>query len=291
MKNKTKLVIGLASMLGVTAAAGTTAGFAWFTTTRTATVNLASAHVNTTAGDLKIAYVPIENNNVTGDASETNSLALSASTTNATDISGDGKTFYKPTWAPTDGSAQPTVATAINSVSNGTTRTYYVIFGLQLINKGSGDAFSVYLENASKVAPHSGSEPKDVAAAGATRIAIYSATGANHDQQDAAVTMWQYVTDSTNPYKYLTAGGSGAYGVSGYQLADATSLTGWHIGSWDNVSHTGDVNIKAGQKIADVPANGSAYVIVSMWIEGTSSFATNAAIGGAVDLTLSLAAF
>ena len=79
MKNKSKLILGLAAMLGVTAAAGTTAGFAWFTTIRTATVSLTNAHVYSDYGDLKVQYVDVANNGITGASTTiTSSLAISA---------------------------------------------------------------------------------------------------------------------------------------------------------------------------------------------------------------------
>src|SRR5574344_1454874 len=56
MKNKTKLVVALASLLAVTGGVGAYSTFAWFTTTRVATVNVSSATVYSNYGKLLVAY-------------------------------------------------------------------------------------------------------------------------------------------------------------------------------------------------------------------------------------------
>ncbi len=290
MKNKTKLVLGLASLLGVTAAAGTTAGFAWFTTTRTATVSLTSAHVYSDNGNLSVQYVDVANNGITGaSATPTSTLAIAA-TTGVTDISGDGKTFFKPVWKADNGTAQPTVANSISSIANVSGKTYFVQFGLNLINSGTAQ-FSVYLESGSAVTGVT-SSTADVAAAKATRVAVWS-TGTT----PANMTTWQYdTTDSTAGYKYLATAATGtkAYNFDGYTLATPATGT-FHAGAFNQVNSAVDGPV-SGQLIATVAGatiagDTTVEVIVSSWIEGTLSTADNAAKGGNVNLNLSLAAF
>jgi len=295
-------------MLGVTAAAGTTAGFAWFTTVRTATVSLTSAHVYTDYGNLSIQYVALDSgldtaSQIVADhTGETNSLGLSA-TRNITDISGDGVDFYKPTWAPAD--TNGTNATHITQISNGekllndgttiadTSKTWYVQFGLKLINSGAA-AFDVYLSNGSAVTANSTSIPADVQAVKATRVAIW--TGDN----TTCKTMWQYVPDTVNKYiKYTGTSSDYAYSVAKYNLDDAKGTdfaSVWHESDWSTVTVASSVD---GQDLGTVPAattnagvttNGSITVNVSMWLEGTTVAAANAAIGGNVNLALDLAA-
>jgi len=318
MKNKTKLILGLASMLGVTAAAGTTAGFAWFTTIRTATVSLTNAHVYTDYGNLAIQYVALDSGLSAPisptTTNQTNVLGLAAATTGITDISGDGKTFYKPTWDPTD--TNGTVANYITQITNGydlnkvdfkgtpdTSKTWYVQFGLNLINSGT-NAFSVYLESASAVTGvnvNAGSDPilqaqqaKNDAAAKATRVAVWSTDPVADPKLPLAnMTTWQDDTTDSS-YQYLTTAATGisAYTVDGYNLATPAAGT-FHAGSFSQISLASDA--VAGQVIATVPGkvgttDGSVEVIVSAWIEGTLSTAKNAAIGGNVDLALALAA-
>ncbi len=303
MKNKTKLVLGLASLLGVTAAAGTTAGFAWFTTTRTATVSLTSANVYSDFGDLSIAYTAVDSNGITHDATKTNTLAIAA-TTGVTDISGDGKTFFKPVWKADNGTAQPTAATSISSISNASDKTYYVQFGVALYNSGK-TSFKVYLEEGSAVVGvnvNAGSDTslqaqqaKNDAAAKATRVAIWS-TGTT----PANMTTWQYdstdsVTPSADPsdpkdmttgFKYISSASGTAYGAVGTVSTPAKAT--FHAGAFTHI----DLQSSAvyGQLVASVAANSSTEVIISSWIEGTLSTANNAAKGGNVSFNLNLSA-
>jgi len=283
MKNKSKLILGLAAMLGVTAAAGTTAGFAWFTTIRTATVSLTNAHVYSDYGDLKVQYVDVANNGITGASTTiTSSLAISA-TSQVTDISGDGKTFYKPVWAPTTGIGQPTVANSISSIANVSGKTYFVQFGLNLINSGTAQ-FSVYLESGSAVTGVT-SSTADVAAAKATRVAVWST-----DTTPVNKTVWQNdITDAAAGYKYLTtaAAGTKAYTVDGYTLATPAAGT-FHAGGFTEIT-TAAAAVN-GQVIATVAGSSTVEVIVSAWIEGTLSEADNDAVGGNVNLNFALAA-
>ena len=56
MTKKSKMILGLASMLGVSAGAAAVSGFAWFTTTKSATVNVTNIGVYSKSSNLAIAF-------------------------------------------------------------------------------------------------------------------------------------------------------------------------------------------------------------------------------------------
>ena len=56
MTKKSKLVLAMASMLGITAGATAVSGFAWFTTTKTATINVSNIGVYSASSNLAVAF-------------------------------------------------------------------------------------------------------------------------------------------------------------------------------------------------------------------------------------------
>lgn len=284
MKNKTKVILGLSAIIGVTLGAGVTATYAWFISNRTATVNLTSATVYTDASNLAVEYVAVTNGGIIGSSFAQNEqiLNINGQSVSITDISGDGQTFYKPSWAP---DKENDTADSIPSVANGTT-TYYVQFGLKLINTGNTD-FSVYLDQGSSVTGASDSNPaqaaKNAQAAQATRVSVY------HGSDCAS--LWQYdTTDSSFSYLKSQAGGDAYNSAADVALADPTTdFPGvWHLGAFAYKSSSADED--DGSLIAGVSKNSNAIVVVTVWIEGTLSVATNEAIGGKSNVTLRLAA-
>jgi hypothetical protein len=281
MKNKTKLVLGLAAMLGVTAAAGTTSGFAWFTTTRTATVNFDNAVVYNKAADLSITYSPITNGGVTSSASSVtgNSFVLTGNTSPITDISGNGATFYRPTWQPgQDG----IIATACPTVSNTSSVFYYVQFGVTFTNNGT-KAANVYLDSGSSVAAGGTATATDIQAAKATRVSVYEGS--------TLMTIWQDdKTDTLTGYQYISSATGTAY--TSYATLSAPDSATFHEGAFASVI-TGFTPAN-GQLVASLDAAGgtkpSTMLTFTLWIEGTLSTAVNAAIGGKVQTALHFAA-
>lgn len=92
MTKKSKLVLGLASMLGVSAGATAVSGFAWFTTTKQATVNATNIGVYSKNSALDIAFVSGDMNCV-GSVTD-GTLTVEAKNTTATvdSFTGDGTT-------------------------------------------------------------------------------------------------------------------------------------------------------------------------------------------------------
>jgi len=291
MKNKTKVVVALASLLAVTSGIGAYSTFAWFTTTRTAQVNLTSAQVYSNYGKLLVAYGATQPNQGTAYTTTSGTLtddvipvtAINATTVakNATDISGSGKIgeFYKPTWIPGQETVQ---ASAIPTVENGSTDgvSYYIAFALTFWNKGTA-AIDVYYNSTAAI---TGMDPAGTEAAKATRIAVYDG--------DTAVSVWQGATDSA--YSYISSGSTGpAYGSLGTlstYTQDAITPALFHAGSFTQPVQKG-FTATVGQKlITSLAAGLSKDLTFTSWIEGTASAATNACIGGIVNLQLDFAA-
>ena len=57
MKKRNKVVMALAALTAVTAGVATTSTLAWFTTTRSVSVNFSNLAVKTGSGSLQVAYV------------------------------------------------------------------------------------------------------------------------------------------------------------------------------------------------------------------------------------------
>lgn len=298
MKTRSKLIVALSSLLAVTAGAAATSTFAWFTTTRTASVNFTSAKAYDKSGKLSITYDAVTNGSVEGNSQASNIVNLTGGTSgNVTDISGDGRTFYRPTWIPgKDG----TKASAIPTVVNSTDSHYYIQFGVTLTNSattGNPD-LTVYLDAASYVKAHTAGTAIDVNAAKATRVAIYTVAAAGVlASTDTLTTLWQNdTTDST--YQYLTTyAATGAYDVPSTATEKASLATlaaaNIHAGAFTEV--TKGFTPGTMQTIGTIAATKSISLVVSIWLEGTLSTCVNTpeantVVGGAVDTNLAFAA-
>lgn len=316
MKNKTKIVVGLSSLLAVTASIGAYSTFAWFTTTRVATVNVTSATVYSNYGKLLVSYADtqpaqgVDYTTTSGTVTDgvTPVTGISSSINNATDISGSGKVgeFYKPTWVPgTEGTGASAIPAAVNGLKIGTTTpatsdSYYIAYNLKFWNKGTV-AINVYFNSTTLLVAHQSltTRPteegaaqtaydtqlaKDEAARKSTRVAVYEGT----DEKS----LWQQDADTHSPaaYNYVTSSASAdmAYGVSSFKIADATASTNWHQGAF--VAVTKGFTAGAGQTLCTIAAGESTVLTFTSWIEGTLNEADNDAIGGVVDFHMNFAA-
>lgn len=317
MKNKTKVVVALGSLLAVTSGIGAYSTFAWFTTTRTATVNVTSAKVYSNYGKLLVSYADtqpaqgVAYTTTSGDVTDgvTPVTGISSSINNATDISGSGKVgeFYKPTWVPgTEGTGASAIPNAVNGLKIGTTTpattdSYYIAYNLKFWNKGTV-AINVYFNSTTLLVAHQSltERPgeagaaqtaydtqlaKDVAARKSTRVAVYEGTTEKSVwQQDAdthSPAAYNYITNTTNDSDVL-------YTQKDFKLAVASDSTNWHQGDFTAV--TKGFTAGAGQTLCTIAAGESTVLTFTSWIEGTLNEADNDAIGGVVDFNMNFAA-
>lgn len=296
MKKKTQVILGLSSIVAVTAGVAGASTFAWFTTQRTAQVNVTNANIFSTTTALNVAYGgsadgSIDSGTVTGNIVSVNG------TTNAkvTDISGNGKNFYRPAWVP---GGEGLSASSMDTIENGhpATTYYYLKFTLTITNTGNAD-MPVYLNSGSSVFAHGGSSATDASklAAKATRIAIL-------DDSSNLLTQWQFNTEESTAkthYSYIVAQtGDTAYNVSGYSVQKVASGDHFHLGDFTTVqSGFNDDNSHDDQYLCTLTKAGgtaaSKNIQIVMWLEGTSTYATNTdtanAVGGVIDAKINIA--
>ncbi len=315
MKTKNKVMLGIAAMTAATLGVGTTATFAWFTTTRTATVNVSKIEAKALAGNLEIKYNPIaKGGTVAGTGTTANTYVAggnlnvageSTTITYATDVSGDGKTFYRPNWKPgADGTTASSI-TALASAENtaavadpaAPALQNWVEFNLSFKNSGN-KAIDLFLNKGSQVNAVDTGDTADVAAAKATRIAIWDSTNAN------CLCLWQYDNTDAATLKNVTtaAAGTALYGVDKFTTAalaaevytDATHVTPHEIlvGEPQDVvveNQNALKNAPSEQYLGTLNAAAELTVRVAIWFEGTLTECDNDALGGQTSITLAFA--
>lgn len=302
MNNKSKLVLGLSAMLAATVGVAATGTFAWFTTTRVAQVNVTSATVYSSYGKLAVAYAATQPAqgataiSASGTGTPADPIALSATTNNMTDISGNGNTFYKPTWLP---GYEGTSCSAMPTSPNTATNAYYVAFALTFTNSGTA-SIDVYFDSTTVLKAHDtegDAATIDANAMKATRVAVWTT-----QETPTLVSLWQQETDAAG-YKYISAATGTAYSTDttyGGTLTTLTSGTGsFNVGAYTAVKKGFESTAKAGQKLCTLTSTGATATTTltfTMWLEGTATTAVNTdavahnAIGGKVDAEFHFAA-
>jgi hypothetical protein len=298
MNSKSKIILGLSSILAVSAGIAATSTYAWFTTSRTTYISISNIGVKSNNGNLYcIATASTDANKggmditTEGDAATTPVIAGTATT--MYDISGDGLSFYQPKWnagsvasATGIGTAASEMYTADNSTAG---KLAYREFALDFYNGGvsaNGDtAFDVYFDKGSGstassiIAGNTNSNSSD--AASATRIAIL-------DSEKASVLFyWQYSTEANGTYQYIkkdtTVTTGGAYGVNGYKLDACTSINHNNTGTTLQTITDGASTQQQSQKIiSSILAGAHTRVYVRIWLEGTCATCKNSAQNGVV---------
>ena len=319
MKKRNKVVMALAALTAVTAGVATTSTLAWFTTTRSVSVNFSNLAVKTGSGSLQVAYVAGDASTTAGTnttagtyASSVNIAGKTSSTSNGVDISGDGKTFYRPTWNATNltvsntnsASAYSGVFTASKFTKLNSVDGYYVSFKVSLWNQGTNKV-DVFINNGSSISAATNSDPTQQTlnnnAAAGTRIAIMDSTN--------ILSTWQGGTETEAAgYKYVTAGSTTdyLYGVAGYKLGDTTALSytsaidslkgGTTVNSWHG-SNTFDTINKADDATKDgvyigrmvgSTENTPSYLelTINLWFEGTSAHIIGSMEGATVNTSI-----
>ena len=307
MKNKSKVILGLSSILAVSAGVAGVSTFAWFTTQRTASATVASLSVHSRDGSITIKANGVTHGGVTADSPDTygESAALTGTGSMNDVSSGDGINFYHPTWKAgkmgTDASAIPGY-TANPDDAN----LYFREFTLTFKNNGTtGDnAFDIYLTSGCKIeAATTGDATKNASAATAMRMAILDSTKTN------LLAYWQYGVEGAaaqtptaiKPYQYnyvSTTGTKTAYTVTDRFLNDASAISKATLAASGTVNDFADINsaddnAKAKQKLTTTALTAGAEVTVDVrfWIEGTADVCTTAlADGGVAKATLQFAA-
>jgi hypothetical protein len=299
-KSKSKVVLGLAAVLAATAGVAAVGTYAWFVTQDTAQVNFAHAHITSDNANIAVAYRPVTNNGIaSGDITPNGTDAgfAIAATIQARDVSGDGKTMYRPSsW----NGATP--SGSVGTQDNTASVRYFVRFGINVTNKGA-DGTKVYIKGGTNLSALHGTVADAIATAAlnGSRVSIWKGDE-THDfatSETAPVTYWQQSTQG-NLYSALADGGNGItysylqtvagstgklYGLTGQpcQVADASALTGWHQGAWSDAAYDSTV---AGQCLGTFTGGETKYFTLTMWLDGTIS--NDSAVGADVTLNMNL---
>lgn len=278
MKYKKQLMFGTLALVLLSGIAASSTTLAWFTTTRTASLNFTSATVEHKSSDLVVNYVSSLNSFDTVDSTP-NAIALTGGN-KVTDISGDGLSFYKPVWADSNA----TVASVINDVT-ATADGHYIDFVLKISRDNTNAAnplgVKVYLGSGTKILPLDSGNAKDVNAVNASRMAVISYDDAA--RSNSSVVHLHAPVAETAPTHLATNAGESAYGISGYELKDVSTT----LNSAAFITATKQAD--ATYEIADLTSDSEAYVGFRFWIEGTDAETTNAkALGGMFKVALDI---
>lgn len=312
MKNRTKLALSLTSLIAVTAGIGTAATFAWFTTTRTATVSFSKTNVTFESIKLGVTLDDgsgYESTNTEKTLSIT-SAALDTKGTTIKDVSGDGTNMFRPVWLADQEGVK---ASSVTDIS-GTKANNYVQFTLTVANTGNSN-MEVYINKGSKmvgttVTPADVGKPtsEETAQINSNTVAAHQMRAAFTVKDDKATsdpelrTIWQNAVSSKNTYVNSTT-------VTGETISTAEYASSVHIkgttARGNNVAEfTDEINAsdkKSAAYLCTTAAGKSSSITVTYWLEGTfytgadstapdgiTKFNPNDAIGGNTDLNLNL---
>lgn len=283
MKNKSKLVLGLSVLTAATIAAGATGTFAWFTTSRSASVTITNVTVVSNQSNL---VVDIQNaKNDTGAVTGTTNKTLTSAATISDVSSANGLSFSQASFVPGVDNKLSKVTDVTGE--NGFYNQYWVTVTNSAVS-GTGSDFDLYLGNGTSIAPATTAQ-KDKDLACWTRVAINECkTGklnplptANSENVVNKTVFKSSISGSTGVVtagKYLPNGiaAGSAYSTS---LEDATIRT-------DAFAEVVTGDHSSSQFLGKVANGTTVTYLVSVWMEGTEALDQNSAKDGVATITL-----
>lgn len=282
MNKKNKVLLGAIGLVLLSGIAATSSTFAWFTTVRTASIAYSEATVQSSDGNLAIDYQSSLNTwsgAPTYDA-EANKVTI-AGANKVTDISGDGKTFYKPVWT-TPVSAASSIETVATSGAAGVADGFYIDFTVRLSrsNAVNENGLKVYLGTGTTIAPKDGSNPADTGAVKAARLAVLDSLG------NVKV---RWAPEEETGAKYITTGTGPLYGVDGFETTTDSTYKHGTITSAGTMAAAD----AAGFLVADLSKTvaNEANVTFRIWLEGEDTHCANAILGGKFNVNIALYTF
>lgn len=273
MNKKNKVLLSTVGLLLLSGIAATSSTFAWFTTVRTAKVNFGDAQVVTKSGNLDIEYVNSANTGVT--ASQAAEVVTITGTNKVTDISGDGKTFYKPVWVDSNAS----VASVINDVT-ATADGHYVDFKIKVSrsNDVSETGLKVYLGAGTEIVGKTDASQQSLndSVVAATRLAVLNSSGN---------VMFRWAPVAETGAKYLVPG-TGAYTTTTHKIESDTALKSGTIADFTTITAAD----AAGYMVADLASGTTTETQITFraWIEGEDAQTKNNIIGGVFNVNIAL---
>lgn len=282
MNKKNKVLLGAIGLVLLSGIAATSSTFAWFTTVRTASISYSEATVQSSDGNLAIEYLSSLNtwSGAPSYDEEANKVTI-AGANKVTDISGDGKTFYKPVWT-TPVSAASSIETVPTTGDSGVADGFYIDFTVRLSrdNAVAENGLKVYLGTGTTIAPKDSSNDKDTGAVKAARLAVI-------DHEENVKVRW--APEEETGAKYITTGDDSLYGVSGFETTTDLNYKHGEITSAESKA-AADL---AGFLVADLSKGVAkqANVTFRIWLEGEDKDCDNDILGGAFNVNIALYTF
>ena len=282
MKTKSKLLLALSALTVGTVAAGATGTYAWFTASRTATMNITNITATNTRGNLNIGYfdlkspAPVQGNT-------TNTVELTSDTPLYDVSSRDGQTFYAPVWGTGD-----------EPIAYKTTTEGYLTFGIVLSNQGT-DPISCYFDSANSSITGTENEPL----ARWTKVAINAQTegseqptsfGANDITQPGHFVFMQNTEGSEAGSLKTYVNGTSTENTDTYDEGDNFFTT---VKSVDPMPTGNTNNEELACYLGDIQGTTGVnrlYVTVSIWMEGAIVQNQNDASGKMINIKLAFGA-
>lgn len=288
MKLRSKLLLSATCLLTISVAATATSAYAWFTANRQAFVSVTGMSVKSDVDEVFIQEVK-KDNSVT-KAAKTVTLTAPDITT---DVSGDGKTMYKPSFKDVNASAANSVAEVGSSGTVDKKTVYYFNeFTLKFTKENPNVTTGLFFSCTSSIKKANGTKESDPDLSGAYRVAVLDSTKntllAYYAPYDAAADL-EYIHT-----KELGAGNA----------IQTQEVTAEHIGLTDNyVNNLLDSTFRADITDADEPSESKintlkSYLgtipsgqtgltlVVRIWCEGTDDECNNNTLSGKVDVNL-----
>lgn len=282
MKTKSKLLLALSALTVGTVAAGATGTYAWFTASRTASMNITNITATNTRGNLNIGYFDLEASaEINGNTSNTVDFNV---TTPLYDVSSrDGAAFYAPVWGTGD-----------TPISYKITTDGYLTFGIVLSNQGT-DPISCYFDSANSSITGTGNEPL----ARWTKVAINSqgsgdtqptSFGTNDITQPGHFVFMQNTEGSEAGSLKTYVNGTTTDDTATYQEEDNFFAT---VTGVDPMPANGANDKQLACYLGDIKGGTGSnflYVTVAIWMEGAIVQNQNDASGKTINIKLAFGA-
>lgn len=284
---KNKKVITTIGVLFLSSIAATSGTFAWFVTSREASIQYSGARIYTTDGDLMINYKSSMNSiDETDDVEQEENVNI-LTITNAqkvTDISGDGLAFYKVNWSSIDNVAGDIREIEVDDV--GDADGFFVDFTIEVSRATTGAGFKVFLGDDTAILPVDNSQAIDNGIVKAARMVVINYSNASSETGTPEVIIRHGLDNETSP-EYLVEGTADDAYESGTHSFAADTL-------YDNTPFSTESTIAASEaiypSIADLIGEDdtSADVTFRFFIEGTDPDAKNEYLQGKFKVNLNL---
>ena len=299
MKLRSKLLLSATCLLTISVAATATSAYAWFVSNRQAELKLVGAEVKTNATNLYIAGTgtTLSNGNTVGFATysespkQTSIGPADAKSVVATDISGNGVSFFKPNLAP-DFTNKNLKASSIVSAQNdnATNKYFYHQFELTFTQSNKDVTTGVYLSCGSTITEKEGGTT-DIEKA--VRVAFLDPT----NSVDPLLLYWapyeKNTTDESNtmPKTYLKAASEDPVNMSDTKDAAVGAITDITSAKYLDSTFKKDVDDASeskahNSKLLELTNGEPKTVRVRVWFEGMDSDCTTAITNSTIDVNL-----